>query len=191
LKHLNKLCDRITGFQGTGRSLDLGAAISAFQRDVSTDFILGTSHNTLEQEDFGMGMTLFMQEGGRIWRINKHIPWYSPLMLAIPRNFLIKYSGDKELANWLRYVTVGLFASNISASKPRLLTDMNLIARNRKMKLIDSSGLPRTLHRMMLILAPSSTRLFSQTFPRRRSRCNVSSLTWLRSLAQASRLRLV
>ncbi|KAH7309892.1 cytochrome P450 [Stachybotrys elegans] len=98
---LHKMCDRIA--DNAQQPIDLGAVVSAFQRDVSTDFILGKDYNNLGMEDFGVGMTLFTQGGGKIWRLTKHIRWYGPLMLAMPREFLIKYGGDENLANWLRY----------------------------------------------------------------------------------------
>ncbi|KAH9987957.1 hypothetical protein F4779DRAFT_611216 [Xylariaceae sp. FL0662B] len=100
-----RLCQRIAEFSGTGRVLDIGAATSAFQRDVSTDFVLGRSDNSLEEEDFGVRMTLFQQGGGKLWRLMKHIRWYGPLLLSIPKDFLIKYA-DPDTANFMRYSKV-------------------------------------------------------------------------------------
>ncbi|KAK0712207.1 cytochrome P450 [Apiosordaria backusii] len=99
---VQKLCGRIAEFAGTGKVIDLGAAISAFQRDVSTDFVLGKNYNNLDQPDFGVGMTLFMQGGGSMWRLTKHIRWYGPAMLSIPKDFLIK-NADPDTANFMRY----------------------------------------------------------------------------------------
>lgn len=91
----------------TGRSIDIGAAISAFQRDASTDFVLGKDYGSLEEEDFGIGMTLVSQGGGKMWRLTKHIRWYGPMLLAIPKDFVIKYA-DPLTANFMRYVKVSL-----------------------------------------------------------------------------------
>ncbi|KAK4465019.1 putative cytochrome P450 E-class, group I [Cladorrhinum samala] len=101
-RKLDKLCGRIAEYAGTGRPIDLGAAISAFQRDVSTDFVLGKDYNNLDQPDFGVGMTLIMQGGGTMWRLTKHIRWYGPAMLSIPKDFLIK-NADPDTANFMRY----------------------------------------------------------------------------------------
>ncbi|KAI9157955.1 putative cytochrome P450 E-class, group I [Paramyrothecium foliicola] len=105
LGHLEKLCERIAEFQDTGRSVDLGAAMSAFQRDVAAELLLGKCYDNLSQADFGFGMTLVMQGGGKMWRTTKHLPWYGALVLSIPREFLIKHSGDESLSSWLRYAT--------------------------------------------------------------------------------------
>lgn len=100
-----KLCERIADFADTGRAIDVGAPISAFQRDVSTGFVLGKDYGDLAQDDFDIGKTHIMQGGGQIWRVTKHIPWYGPAMLAIPKDFAIKYA-DAETANFLRFAKV-------------------------------------------------------------------------------------
>lgn len=92
-------------FADSKRCIDIGAAISAFQRDVSTDFVLGKDYRSLDQEDFGIGMTHVMQAGGQMWRLTKHIRLYGPAMLSIPKNFLIKHA-DRDTASFMRYVKV-------------------------------------------------------------------------------------
>ncbi|KAM7211722.1 Cytochrome P450 [Rhypophila decipiens] len=99
---VDKLYSRIAEFSGPGKVIDLGAAISAFQRDVSTEFVLGKDYQNLDQDDFGVGMTLVFHGGGAIWRLTKHIRWYGPAMLAIPKNFLIR-NADANTANLMRY----------------------------------------------------------------------------------------
>jgi hypothetical protein len=101
-RQIERLCERVAEFAATGQAMDLGAAISAFQRDVSTEFILGKSYDSLNQPDFGVGMTRVMHGGGTIWRLTKHIRWYGPAMLSIPRDFLIK-NADRDTANFMRY----------------------------------------------------------------------------------------
>lgn len=101
-RKLERLCERIAEFAGSGQAIDLGAAISAFQRDVSTEYVLGKSYNNLDQPDFGVGMTLIMHGGGTMWRLTKHIRWYGPAMLSIPKDFLIM-NADRDTANFMRY----------------------------------------------------------------------------------------
>ncbi|KAK7404080.1 hypothetical protein QQX98_010138 [Neonectria punicea] len=101
-KKLVRLCERISEFAETGRVLDIGAAISAFQRDVLTDYVLGKSYDDLEKEDFNTGMMIVAQAGGKVWRLTKHFPWYGPTLLSIPKDFLIKH-GDELTANFMRY----------------------------------------------------------------------------------------
>ncbi|KJZ71258.1 hypothetical protein HIM_09331 [Hirsutella minnesotensis 3608] len=100
---VDKLESRIADdFADIGRRVDVGAFISAFIRDVSTDFVLGKDYRSLDQDDFGVGMTHFVQGGGKMWRLTKHFPWYGPAMLSIPKDFLIK-NADADTANYIRY----------------------------------------------------------------------------------------
>ncbi|KAF4628120.1 hypothetical protein G7Y89_g10036 [Cudoniella acicularis] len=73
--HVNKLCDQIAAYAGTGRSLNLDSAISAFTGDVSTEFLLGKLYNNLDREDFNAAMTEVVQGTGAAWRITKHFRW--------------------------------------------------------------------------------------------------------------------
>lgn len=102
IRKLEKLCGRIGEFAKAGRVIDLGAAISAFQRDASTEYVLGKDYNSLDQPDFSVGMTRIMHGGGRMWHLTKHIRWYGPAMLSIPKEFLIK-SADPDTSNFMRY----------------------------------------------------------------------------------------
>lgn len=105
-----KLCGRITTFGETERILDLGAAISALQRDVTTDFVLGKDYRSLDADDFRVGMTHVMQGGGEMWRLSKHIPWYGKLMHSIPKDFAIKHA-DSDTSNFLQYVKVVIYSA--------------------------------------------------------------------------------
>ncbi|KJZ71985.1 hypothetical protein HIM_08665 [Hirsutella minnesotensis 3608] len=132
-----KLKTRIANdYADKGRVIDVGAAISAFVRDVSTDFVLGKDYGNLDQDDFGVGMTLFMQGGGKMWRLTKHFPWYGPLMLSIPKDFLIK-NADPDTANYMRYAKASgeeterlLKAANSSSSDNSLPTIVHEIVKS-------------------------------------------------------------
>ncbi|KAF5869064.1 putative cytochrome p450 protein [Botrytis fragariae] len=88
---------------GTGQIVNLGAAPSAFTRDVSTEFILGKSYNSLDEEDFDIGMTSVFQGSGHIWRITKHITWFAPTMKSIPVDWVMKVADDGTKA-FFRYL---------------------------------------------------------------------------------------
>lgn len=105
IRKLEKLCGRIGEFAKAGKVIDLGAAISAFQRDVSTEYVLGKDYNSLDQPEFSVGMTRIMHGGGRMWHMTKHIRWYGPAMLSIPKEFLIK-NADPDTSNFMRYARV-------------------------------------------------------------------------------------
>ncbi|KAI1392904.1 trichodiene oxygenase [Hypoxylon trugodes] len=70
-----KLCYRLCQFQGTD-NVHLGSAISALTRDVSTEFLFGRSFNHLDDEDFHSSIITMHQNGGKIWRVTKHMRWY-------------------------------------------------------------------------------------------------------------------
>ncbi|KAI1393370.1 cytochrome P450 [Hypoxylon trugodes] len=89
-----KLCDRIDEFHKDARTVNLGSALSAFVRDVATEWLLGKSFNNLDKEDFNSQMTAVFQGGGHVWRMTKHFRWFGPLMKSIPPS-IIKKIGDK------------------------------------------------------------------------------------------------
>lgn len=118
---LDKLCERLGEFASSGETVDLGAAISALQRDVVTDFVLNADYHYLDEKDFAAGMTFVTQGGGEMWRTTKHLPWYGPLMLALPRSFLIKY-GDANTSTFMQFVQVFLSASALLGVMQHSLT---------------------------------------------------------------------
>lgn len=95
LRNLEKLCGRLAEVSGSKKPINLGAAFSAFTRDVSTEFIIGKSYNDLDHEDFNIALTNMTTTGfGFIWRMTKHITWFGPVMKAIPFDWAMKISND-------------------------------------------------------------------------------------------------
>ncbi|KAH8592759.1 cytochrome P450 [Bisporella sp. PMI_857] len=81
-RNIIKLCDQILNFSKSKLTINLGAVISAFARDASTEFILGRNYNSLDREDFNFGMMNVFQDYGHIWRVTKHIMWFGPIMMT-------------------------------------------------------------------------------------------------------------
>lgn len=104
--HISRLCGRLEGAAQPGVIFDVGGAFSAWQRDVSCDFILDEHPGNLNREDLGAGITTFIEGTAKIWRRSKHIRWYGRLIMSIPHRFLIKYSGDPGFVNWASYIAV-------------------------------------------------------------------------------------
>ncbi|EPE32163.1 Cytochrome P450 [Glarea lozoyensis ATCC 20868] len=106
-QNVEKLCDRITLFIDSGDTIILGAATSAFARDVATEYIIGRNYNSLDLEDFNVGMTVLLQGSGRIWRITKHITWFGPTMKSMPVDWVIKVAdaGMKAFFAYLKETT--------------------------------------------------------------------------------------
>jgi cytochrome P450 len=77
-RNVTKLCDRITKLEGT--TFNLGAAISAVTREVACEYILNKTYGALDKDDFNVATTQILQQGGAIWRVNKFLPWFNPLM---------------------------------------------------------------------------------------------------------------
>ncbi|KAA8572114.1 hypothetical protein MFRU_018g01200 [Monilinia fructicola] len=143
---VEKFCDRILALSGMG-IFDLGAAISAFTRDVSTEFILCKTYNCLEKEDFDIGRTNIFQRAGRMRRITKHAPWFGPFMKSLPLNWVMKISdeGTKLLFQYLEDTRrdTEIILDAISSTTPDTITphtmihdilDSNLPAKDKKLE---------------------------------------------------------
>ncbi|KAI1329342.1 cytochrome P450 [Xylariaceae sp. FL0255] len=97
-QHLDKLCGRITSFAEAGEAFNLGAAVTAFVRDVAFDFILGKNYQNLDKNDFDVHMVTASSGSGQMWRLTKHVRFIGPLMKSIPMDWLIKHvEGDMKL----------------------------------------------------------------------------------------------
>ncbi|RYP22145.1 hypothetical protein DL767_009119 [Monosporascus sp. MG133] len=74
-KHLHKLRERLSKFVVSRQTVNLGAALTAFTRDVANEFILSKAYNSLDRDDFDIAQLTASQGGGHIWRLSKHIRW--------------------------------------------------------------------------------------------------------------------
>lgn len=102
----SKLCGRIDEFNEETRTVNLGSALSAFVRDVATEWLLGKSYNNLDRDDFNSQMTAVFQGGGHVWRVTKHFPWFGPLMKSIPSSIIEKI-GDRGAIDFFSFLDVG------------------------------------------------------------------------------------
>jgi hypothetical protein len=100
---VDKLCARISAFAGKPESVDIGAATSAFTRDVAIEYVLGRKHNSLDREDFNVLMTTVFQDSGHMWRTTKHVRWFGPLIISMPIDWVIK-TADEGTKAFLLYV---------------------------------------------------------------------------------------
>ncbi|KAK3391156.1 cytochrome P450 [Podospora didyma] len=102
-RNVDKLSARVLGLAETGTTFNLGAAISAFARDVANEFILGKAYSELGLDDFGLGLSVASQGAGVFWRTTKFIPWFGPLIRAIPVSWVMK-TADEGTKSFLRYL---------------------------------------------------------------------------------------
>ncbi|KAK3403125.1 cytochrome P450 [Sordaria brevicollis] len=96
-KHLDKLENIMSRKAAANQEFDLGAAISAWARDVSNEFIMGKCYDNLDKDDFDKDFTTLVTDNGRLWRANKHLPFLR-LAFSLPWDFMIMV-GDKGVKN--------------------------------------------------------------------------------------------
>lgn len=107
-RHLDKLCDRLSGLADSGATFDLWVAIAALARDVANDFILANSYNSLDKEDFDVGMLQLSQGAGLVWRISKFVRFFGPMVQGLPVPLVMRISSGPVKA----------FFRNIQVSEP-------------------------------------------------------------------------
>lgn len=93
-QNVDKLVERISRFSNLGITLNLGAAISAFTRDVVNEFVTGKTYGELELVDFGIGLSIASQGAGVFWRTTKFIRWFGPSIRSIPIDWALKLADD-------------------------------------------------------------------------------------------------
>lgn len=104
-KNVDKLCRRISDLTGAIQ-FNLGAATSAFTRDIANEFIIGKEYNELDLDDFNVGLSVASQGAGVFWRTTKFIPWFGPTIRAIPISWAMKMA-DEGTKSFLRFLQVG------------------------------------------------------------------------------------
>lgn len=174
-RQVQKVCERFTAVAGTGRVIDIGGALSAYTGDIATEFVLSKSAGNLALEDFGASITHFMQGGGQVWRLTKHLRWYGPLLLAIPKDFLIKH-GDAKLATFMRWT---------KSSEEETARLLKLAAGSNSTSSTDKSNEPRTIvHEIVDSNLPPSEKTLERVF------CDIATVTGAGFETTASILRL-
>ncbi|KAF4633285.1 hypothetical protein G7Y89_g4836 [Cudoniella acicularis] len=178
-RNVKKLCDRISKFSRSKKTINLGAASSAFTRDISTEFLLGRNYHSLDHEDFDVGMTNVFQGSGHIWRVTKHIHWFGPTMKSIPVGWIMKVADDGTKA-FFRY----LQASHCSQNDTEKYTK-DLLASAASSSAPDEKA-PRTIvHEMLDSGLPPAEKTFARVFD------DVATVTGAGFETTASVLRLI
>lgn len=101
----SKLCERLESSQGS--TVNISTAVSAFTRDVATEFVLEKNHHNLDNGNFGAEMTNVLQSSGAIWRTTKHVRFLGPLMKSLPMDWIEK-TGDAGTKAFLGFLKVKL-----------------------------------------------------------------------------------
>lgn len=103
--HVQSLFDRLSSFAASQETFDLGAAFTAFVRDVTNEYIFGKHYDDLGKKDFDAGMVVAAQAGGLLWRTTKFIRFFGPMIRAIPPQWIIAVS-DPVTKQFFRFMAV-------------------------------------------------------------------------------------
>ncbi|KAI1354453.1 trichodiene oxygenase [Xylaria sp. FL0043] len=93
-KHVEKFCHHLSQIAVLGKTVNLGAAISALARDVAFDYILAKSYNSLDSEDFDVAVLHSAQGAGPLWRLTKHTGYVFHILNSLPIDWAMKLSDD-------------------------------------------------------------------------------------------------
>lgn len=105
MKSARNLCEHLSGLVGI--TVNISTAISAYTRDVATQFVLNKNYHALDNENFGADMTNVLQSSGAIWRTTKHVRFLGPLMKSLPMEWIEK-SGDAGTKAFFGFLRVGI-----------------------------------------------------------------------------------
>ncbi|KAF3059810.1 Trichodiene oxygenase [Daldinia childiae] len=148
MRHVQALFNRLSGFAASRKTVDLGAAFTAFVRDVVNEYIFGKHYNDLGKEDFDAGMVVAAQAGGLLWRTTKFIRFFGPLMRSIPPQWIMAVS-DPVMKDFFRFMIIS----------------MNDTKNFMKAAVSQDDDGPRTLvHEIMQSKLPPSEKSFARVF---------------------------
>lgn len=102
---MEKLCRRIAELDG--KTFNIGAALSAFTRDIANEFIIGKEYNELDLEDFNIQLSVSSAGAGAFWRNTKFIRWFGPALRSIPVEWAKKVA-DEGLKSFFNYLQVNI-----------------------------------------------------------------------------------
>lgn len=91
-RNIEKLRQRISKLDGI--VFNLGAAISAFARDNTNEFLIRKMCNDLDLEDFNIAVATNNQGAGVFWRTTKHIRWFGPALRGMPIEWVKKIANE-------------------------------------------------------------------------------------------------
>ena len=166
MKHAHRLYGRLATFAVSRKPVDIGAALTAFVRDVVNEYMFGKHYNDLEKTDFDAGMVVAAQAGGLLWRTTKFIRFFGPMMRSIPPTWIMAVS-DPVMKEFFRFMVVCLAEYNSLQPKlTRLQMSMN-DTRNfiKAASLPENDDGPRTIvHEIVQSKLPPAEKSFARIF---------------------------
>lgn len=125
-RNVKKLCNRLSDLADSKTRFNLGAAITAYTREVASEYIFHRSYGSLDQDDFYGAMTTMGRSSGVMWRVSKHIRWYGPAIMSIPTRFTGK-AIDDGAKSYIRHMSqmrqdaIDLLAAAAAKKGPRTI----------------------------------------------------------------------
>ncbi|KAI1129791.1 cytochrome P450 [Nemania abortiva] len=105
--HVQALFNRLSGFSESQETVDLGAAFTAFVRDVTNEYMFGKHYNDIRKKDFDAGMMVAAQAGGLLWRTTKFIRFFGPFMRLLPPQWIMAVS-DPVMKEFFRFMIISM-----------------------------------------------------------------------------------
>ncbi|KAI0380298.1 cytochrome P450 [Hypomontagnella monticulosa] len=149
-KHLDTFIDRLTKLAGS--KVDLGAATTAFSRDLAIDFITGKTYGSLEKEDFDVSMLRASQGSGSLWRISKHVRWFAPLFKSIPPTWAMKIADNDTKMLFGFFLRMQQDTQDLIAAESQAGADL------------DGERPPNLVHQIIHSQLPPSEKTFGRVF---------------------------
>ncbi|KAF9886373.1 hypothetical protein FE257_011518 [Aspergillus nanangensis] len=81
---VDKLCQRLREWKGTGASINIQYAYTAFATDVVTEYTMGPGHLYLDAPDFVPMWSDTISGIAKSGVIFKHFPWMFPIFMSLP-----------------------------------------------------------------------------------------------------------
>ncbi len=81
---VNRLCERLKEFQGSGEPVDLGLVFAALTTDVVTEYSFGRAYGCLKAPDFNPKLYRAVQANTKTSVLAKQFGWMIPLSRSLP-----------------------------------------------------------------------------------------------------------
>ena len=91
---IDTLCRRLEAIRGSGAAMALNLAYTCLTTDIITEYSFGRSWGYIDRDDFAPEWTRMMAGGTEAALLNKQIPWFFPLMKALPMWLVVRLNPD-------------------------------------------------------------------------------------------------
>lgn len=126
MHHVNKLCHRIQELTDNKAEFNIGAALSAFTRDVSLEYLLNTKYNNLDELDFNEGLSSVLTRSGWLLRWSRYIPYLWVVLDKLPTKWMA-HNTNGSMKSYYQYQQVSCGAMRSRESSMALILNNSKI----------------------------------------------------------------